>query len=97
MKHLHDVIREAIFTERSTILSEKNNAFTFRVEKSATKIDIKRAVEAAFDVKVKRVRTMVVRGRAVSRWTRKGWVSGHTATWKKAIVALDAGHTIDFV
>lgn len=97
MKHHSDIIREAIFTERSTILSDNNNAYTFRVFMNATKIDVKRAIEAAFDVKVKQVRTMVVRGRTVSRWSRRGYVTGKTSAWKKAIVTLNAGYSIDFV
>ena len=97
MKHLADIIKQAVFTERSTILSDKNNAYTFRVANNATKIDIKRAVEDAFEVKVKHVRTMVVSGRNVSRWSKRGWVSGRTVTWKKAIVTLEAGSSIDFV
>lgn len=97
MKYPSDVIREAIFTERTTILSDKQNAYTFRVANQSTKIDIKRAVETAFEVKVKQVRTLVVRGRSVNRWTRRGWVAGRTATWKKAIVTLEPGYSIDFV
>ncbi len=97
MKYLSDVIREAIFTERSTKLSDTQNAYTFKVDPKASKIDIKRAIEDAFDVKVDHVRTMLVRGRSVSRWSRGGWVSGSKASWKKAIVKLQPGHTIDFV
>lgn len=95
--NLHDILREAIFTEQSTIQSEKNNAYTFRVASRANKIEIKKAIEQAFDVKVKHVRTMMVRGNNVVRWTRGGWVSGRTSIWKKAIVTLEPGFTIDFV
>ena len=95
--HRHDIIMEAIFTERSTSLTDNNNAYTFRVAPAATKIDIKRAVEEAFDVKVIDVRTMNVRGKKVSRWAKRRFIEGRTSTWKKAMVTLMPGHQIDFV
>jgi large subunit ribosomal protein L23 len=95
--YLHDVIQEAVFTERSTNLSDKQNTYTFRVAMEASKIDIKRAVEEAFNVKVKNVRTLRVRGRDVTRWARRRFVTGRTSRWKKAMVTLMPGHRIDFV
>mgnify|MGYP006308989599 CR=1 FL=1 len=92
-----DVIEEAIFTERSTQLTENQNAYTFRVAPSATKIDIKRAVEEAFNVKVKHVRTVNVRGKTSTRWARRRFLVGTTSSWKKAIVTLQPGYGIDFV
>ncbi len=95
--YLHDIIQEAIFTERSTNLSDQQNTYTFRVAMDATKVDIKRAVEEAFGVKVKRVRTMIVPGKNITRWARRRFVTGSTFEWKKAMVTLMPGHRIDFV
>lgn len=95
--YLHDVILEAVFTERSTSLSDKQNTYTFRVAMDATKIDVKRAVEEAFDVKVKNVRTTTVRGKNITRWARRRFVTGRTSQWKKAMVTLMPGYRIDFV
>ena len=95
--YLHDVITEAVFTERSTNLSDKQNTYTFCVKTDATKIEIKRAVEDAFNVKVKNVRTIRVRGKKVKRWAKRRYVEGSTSKWKKAMVSLMPGHRIDFV
>lgn len=95
--YLYDIIQEAIFTERSTSLSDQERTYTFRVATDATKIDIKRAVEEAFTVKVKKVRTMMVRGKNITRWAKRRFVSGRTSQWKKAMVTLMPGHDIDFV
>ncbi|HOE10126.1 MAG TPA: 50S ribosomal protein L23 [bacterium] len=93
----HDIIQEAVFTERSTNLTDRTNTYTFRVAMGANKIDIKRAVEEAFSVKVKNVRTIRVPGKTVTRWARRRFVSGSTEQWKKAMVTLKPGHRIDFV
>jgi large subunit ribosomal protein L23 len=93
----HDIIQEAVFTERSTNLTDQTNTYTFRVAMGANKIDIKRAVEEAFSVKVKNVRTIRVPGKTVTRWARRRFVSGRTEQWKKAMVTLKPGHRIDFV
>ncbi|MFH1738633.1 MAG: 50S ribosomal protein L23 [bacterium] len=95
--YYHDVIKEAVFTERSTDLSDKQNTYTFRVNLAATKIEIKRAVEDAFEVKVKNVRTINVQGKKVTRWARRRYVQGTTSKWKKAMVTLMPGNRIDFV
>jgi len=95
--YLHDVIVEAIFTERSTNLSDKQNTYTFRVAMDASKIDIKRAVEEAFNVKVRDVRTMTIRGKNTIRWARRRFVTGRKSHWKKAMVTLMPGYRIDFV
>jgi large subunit ribosomal protein L23 len=95
--YLQDIIYQAVFTERSTSLTDQQNTYTFRVAMKATKIDIKRAVEEAFDVKVKKVRTIVVPGKTITRWARRRFVTGNTSRWKKAMVTLMPGHRIDFV
>ena len=88
----HDIIVRPIITEKSMAgLAEKK--YTFEVAKSATKIDIARAIEEVFEVKVKKVNTMNVRGKL----RRQGRSEGYTRAWKKAIVTLtDDSKTISF-
>ena len=88
----HDIIVRPIITEKSMAgLAEKK--YTFEVAKSATKIDIARAIEEVFEVKVKKVNTMNVRGQL----RRQGRSEGYTRAWKKAIVILtEDSKTISF-
>ncbi|MBR5586830.1 MAG: 50S ribosomal protein L23 [Clostridia bacterium] len=88
----HDIIVRPIITEKSMAgLAEKK--YTFEVAKSATKIDIARAIEEVFEVKVKKVNTMNVRGQL----RRQGRSEGYTRAWKKAIVTLtEDSKTISF-
>ena len=87
-----DIIVRPIITEKSMMgIAEKK--YTFEVAKSATKIDIARAVEELFKVKVQRVNTVQVRG----RMRRQGRFEGYTRSWKKAYVTLTAdSKTIEF-
>jgi large subunit ribosomal protein L23 len=90
--NLHDVIERPIDTEKSAIAREASNIATFRVDPKATKHDIKRAVEQLFSVKVESVRTMQQQGKK----KRVGKFVGRKPTWKKAIVELAEGQTIEF-
>ncbi len=90
--NLHDVIERPIVTEKSAIAREASNIATFRVDPKATKHDIKRAVEQLFSVKVESVRTMQQQGKK----KRVGKFVGRKPTWKKAIVELAAGQSIEF-
>ena len=87
---LFDVIVAPVITEKATVASE-NNQVVFRVAKTATKPDIKRAVEALFNVKVKSVNTLVRKGKTKRFRGRPGQQSDI----KKAIVTLEEGHSID--
>ena len=87
---LFDVIVAPVITEKATIASE-NNQVVFRVAKTATKPDIKRAVEALFNVKVKSVNTLVRKGKTKRFRGRPGQQSDI----KRAIVTLEEGHSID--
>jgi large subunit ribosomal protein L23 len=91
MRDARDVIIRPVVTERSTIMADENDAFTFIVAEDANKIDIKRAVERLFDVKVKSVNTMRYRG----KWRRVGRTYGRRPSFKKAIVKLADGERID--
>lgn len=77
-------------TEKSALMKEEKNKYVFRVEKSASKNEIKLAVEKAFSVKVDSVRTMVMPGKA----KRTRYKIGRTPSWKKAIVKLQEGQVI---
>ncbi|WP_367364417.1 50S ribosomal protein L23 [Candidatus Tisiphia endosymbiont of Nedyus quadrimaculatus] len=90
-KH-YDLIRNPVITEKSNILSEQQNKFTFHVADSAEKVSIKMAVEKIFQVKVKKVNIMNVKGK---RKRFKG-VNGRQSDKKKAIVTLEKDYTIDF-
>ena len=79
----HDIIIKPIITEK-TMGGMPNKKYTFKVAKEAGKIEIAKAVEEIFKVKVSKVNTLKVRG----RFRRKGKYSGYTPSWKKAYVTL---------
>ena len=85
-----------IITEKATNDSELNNCYTFQVSKSANKVEIKKAVEASYGVKVDKVRTINVRSDRRIRYTKAGIQYGKTNAIKKAIVQLKDGEFIDF-
>ena len=91
-----NILIKPVITEKMTEQSEIFNRFAFVVEKSANKIDIKKAVEETYDVTVESVRTMVCIGKKRTRGTKSGFISGRTKTYKKALVSLSEGDTIDF-
>ncbi len=86
---------EPLYTEKMARLQDELNKYAFKVEKKANKIEIKKAIEKRFDVKVKSVRTMVMPGKMRQQLTRAGRFAGKTPSWKKAIVTLEEGHKID--
>jgi large subunit ribosomal protein L23 len=86
------VIQQPLVTEKSNIAKEESNIATFRVSPEATKHDIRRAVEELFEVKVTNVRTM----RQPGKKKRVGKQLGRRPAWKKAIVELAEGQTIEF-
>lgn len=89
---VYQVIRKPLITEKSSIGREEQNLATFAVDPRATKHDIRRAVESLFDVDVITVRTM----RQPRKAKRVGMNIGRRAEWKKAIVELAEGHSIEF-
>ena len=90
------IIKKPVITEKMTAVSEKLNRFAFIVDKNANKYQIKDAIEKLYDVKVVAVNTMNYDGKLKSRYTKSGVVSGRRAAFKKAIVTLREGDTIDF-
>ena len=91
-----NILIKPVITEKMTAEAENLNRFGFVVDRSANKIEIKKAVEEAYDVTVESVRTMVCIGKKRTRGTKSGFISGRTKTYKKAIVTLSEGDTIDF-
>jgi len=90
--NLHDVIRRPLVTEKSTVARETSNLVTLAVDPRASKHDVQRAVETLFDVKVVSVRTM----RMAPKLRRVGKSAGRKPEWKKALVQLAEGQSIEF-
>lgn len=88
--HPYEVLKRPLLTEKSNVLTETENRYAFSVDVRANKLQIKEAVEKAFDVKVLAVNVINVRGKR----RRLGRQEGRTADWKKAIVTLAAGQRI---
>ncbi len=91
-----NILLKPIVTEKMTAQGENLNRFGFVVDKRANKIQIKKAVEEMYGVTVETVNTMVYAGKSKSRYTRTGIIQGRTNSFKKAIVTLAEGDTIDF-
>jgi len=91
MKDLSKVIVRPMITEHGTEMRDKYNQYHFRVNPDANKLEIKQAVEHFFGVSVTQVRTMNYRGKI----KRMGRFQGKRADWKKAVVTLAAGDSID--
>lgn len=90
-------IVKPLVTEKMTAITEKqNNVFGFIVCPQANKLQIKAEVEARYNVNVISVRTMIYAGKNKSRYTRSGLIKGRTNAYKKALVVLNEGETIDF-
>ena len=90
------VILKPVITEKMTDKGEKLNQYGFIVHKLANKLQIKDEVEELYDVQVLSVNTMNYSGKRRSRFTKSGVIAGKTKAFKKAIVTLAEGETIDF-
>lgn len=90
------VIMKPIITEKMTHLGEKLNRYGFLVDRRANKLQIKTAIKELYGVDVTSVNTLVFSGKNKSRFTKSGVISGRTSAYKKAIVTLAKGETIDF-
>jgi large subunit ribosomal protein L23 len=92
-----EVLIKPLITEKMTAVTEKYpNRYGFVVDKRATKGQIKKAVEEMYDVSVSTVNTMVYLGKQKSRYTRTGFQTGRKNSFKKAIITLNEGQSIDF-
>ena len=86
------IIRKLLVTEKGTRLKENANQYLFEVDRDANKLEIKDAVQKQFKVKVQEVRTMTRKGKAKRLRTMS---YGKTPDWKRAVVTLEAGQSID--
>lgn len=91
-----EIIKRPIITEKAMKLGEQLQ-YVFEVDPKANKIQIKKAIEEMFEVKVESVRTLRVKGKVRTRYTRRGIMRGKTPLRKKAYVTLKEGFTIDLV
>ena len=91
MKDARTIVRKALITEKGTALRELRNQYHFEVARDANKIEIRRAIETIFSVKVDNVRTMQMRGKV----KRQGRHEGKRSDWKKAVVTLQPEQKID--
>ena len=91
MKDVRSIVKRALITEKGTVLREARNQYFFEVARDANKIEIKRAIEAIFNVKVKAVQTLQIRGKL----KRQGRFAGRRSDWKKAVVTLQPDQKIE--
>jgi len=88
----YDIIIRPLITEKTSIQKEDFNQVSFEVDQRANRVEIRRAIEKIFNVKVANVRTMHIKGKV----KRRGRIEGKRKDWKKAIVKLMPGERIDF-
>ncbi len=91
-----EILLKPIVTEKMTSQGEKFNRYGFLVARKANKLQIKKAVEELYGVKVEAVNTINSGGKTKSRYTKSGMMKGRTSATKKAVVTLSKGETIDF-
>ena len=91
-----NIIQKPIITEKMTAISEKLQQYGFIVDKRANKLQIKEAIKDLYGVEVVTVNTMNYAGKRKSRFTKTGIVAGKVPAFKKAVVTLAEGETIDF-
>ncbi|WP_263081746.1 50S ribosomal protein L23 [Endozoicomonas sp. Mp262] len=91
-ERIYQVLLGPHISEKATVVADEHGQYVFKVAKTATKLEIKKAVEQLFEVGVQSVRTVVVKGK--TKRTRHGM--GKRSDWKKAYVSLEQGQEIDF-
>ena len=95
------IILQPILSEKGTALSETQNKYIFQVEKQSNKLEIKQAIENKFKVKIKKVATLNMRGKKKNMTIRSNGnilrTNGSRSSWKKAIVTLQDGYSIDIL
>jgi large subunit ribosomal protein L23 len=89
------ILIKPLITEKAEMLSEDKNQFSFIVDKRANKIEIRKAVEGMYSVNVQSVNTLIMPAKQKNRSTRSGVLKGRKSAFKKAIVTLADGETID--
>jgi large subunit ribosomal protein L23 len=89
------ILLRPVITEKSDKLVNKSNKYTFRVEKSVNRLEVKAAVQEMYGVNVLSVNTLIIAGKTKSRSTKTSVLRGMTSSYKKAIVQLAEGESID--
>ena len=89
--HVYEILRRPVVTEKSVLASDENNQYAFEVDSRANKLQVKEAVELAFDVDVVRVNMMVMPAKTTRRGNK---IRVRKPTWKKAVVTLAPGNSI---
>ena len=92
---LSEVLVKPIVTEKSNKLTDQRRTYAFRVDRKANKLEIKKAIESFYGVSVIDVNTVVVPGKAKSKFTKAGFISGRKPGFKKAYVTVAEGENID--
>lgn len=93
---MKQILIRPLVTEKMSSLTDKQGKYGFIVNRDANKIEIKQAVEKSYGVTVVKVNTINVDGKRKFRYTAKGIIEGRSQSYKKAIIKLQAGETIDF-
>jgi large subunit ribosomal protein L23 len=88
----YEIIKRPLITEKTSIQKETANQLSFEVDRKANRVEIRRAIEKIFNVRVDAVRTMQITGKV----KRRGRTLGKRRDWKKAVVRLKPGERIDF-
>ena len=95
------IILRPILSEKGTLLSETQNKYIFQVEKQSNKLEIKKAVEEKFKVKIKKVATLNIKGKNKNTTIKSNGhilrTNGNRSSWKKAIITLEKGFSIDML
>ena len=91
-----DILKKPLITEKASAISEKAGKYTFLVDKKANKVEIKKAVEKMYGVNVEDVNTLVMPSKLKNRNTKTAIISGRKSSYKKAVVKVADGETIDF-
>ena len=92
MKDPHDIVLKPLLTEKMEFLKDDSGKYAFVIHKDANKIEVKKAIESVYNVTVTKVAVMNMRAKK----RRMGWVSGKRSSWKKAIVTLKEGDSIEY-
>ena len=93
---MKSILIRPVITEKASAHSETMNRYTFVVSRKSNKVEIKKAVEEAYNVNVENVRTLIVPAKKVVRYTKAGTLSGNKPAYKKAVVDVQGGESIDF-
>lgn len=93
---MNEILKKPLLSEKYNDLADRLGQYCFIVDRKASKTEIRSEIEKIYEVQVDQVRTMIYAGTRKTKYTKKGYTEGKTASYKKAIVTLKDGGTIDF-